>query len=61
MPITVHDVDHQGNSLPDLHFMVLSGDNVYYVSLTAMTCDCPDHEWRGTLCKHIRACQARHP
>lgn len=55
--MTVHEVDHLGHPLPDLHYMVLSNGNAYYVNLIDMTCDCPDHEWRDTLCKHIQACQ----
>lgn len=29
----------------------------YAVDLTEMTCTCPDHEYRGIVCKHMKAAQ----
>jgi hypothetical protein len=35
---------------------VQSGPNkVYSIDIKKQTCECPDHKFRGTKCKHIRA------
>lgn len=35
---------------------VQAGENkVYTVEIQKQTCECPDHQYRGTVCKHIRA------
>jgi transposase len=34
-----------------------SGEKIYRVSVTAQTCDCPDHCERGVKCKHIYAAE----
>lgn len=41
-------------------YWVQSGEKVYNVDLRdpySPTCDCADHIWRDTICKHITACQ----
>lgn len=35
--------------------IVTSGQKEYHVKYMAKTCTCPDHKFRGTVCKHIRA------
>jgi hypothetical protein len=34
-----------------------SGSGVYHVNLEARECDCPDHQQRGTYCKHLQAAE----
>lgn len=35
--------------------IVTSGKKEYHVNYKTKTCTCPDHKFRGTVCKHIRA------
>jgi hypothetical protein len=41
------------------HLVCLSvkrrGVSVYTIDLEGRTCNCPDHRYRGGLCKHLRA------
>jgi len=32
-----------------------NGGRTYHVDLTAGTCDCADHQYRGAYCKHLQA------
>lgn len=35
---------------------VQAGENkIYTIEIQKQTCDCPDHQYRGKKCKHIRA------
>ncbi|MBP2251252.1 hypothetical protein J2754_001573 [Halarchaeum solikamskense] len=39
----------------DLWLVMSASGEHYHVDLDEETCDCPDHEYRGAKCKHIRA------
>lgn len=53
--------DERGDLLPKGHYYVTGGQEPHYVCLTDLTCDCADHLWRDTLCKHIKACLPKTP
>ena len=44
--------------LSDGLFLLQSGNSGewYNVDLNEMTCECPDHEYRGEICWHQRKC-----
>ena len=36
----------------------MNGSTVYATNLKTGWCDCPDHQQRGTTCKHVKALRA---
>jgi len=46
-----------GVSIFDRHTATVQAgeDKVYEVHIQKQTCECPDHQFRGSRCKHIRA------
>jgi len=37
-----------------VYAVVSQSGSQYHVDVDAGTCDCPDHEYRGVRCKHLR-------
>lgn len=55
MKVKVFDVDENGDKLPEFHYMAISSkDSPYYLHTNPhLSCDCPDFEIRGEVCKHL--------
>jgi len=53
-PMTVMDNCGDVADNPDLFEVTTDSGSCYTVNVRAETCTCPDHEYRGVECKHIR-------
>ncbi|QLD88287.1 hypothetical protein HWV07_04260 [Natronomonas salina] len=51
------DGDVRARSAPDLYTVTTQSGREYLVDATLPACECPDHEHRDRICKHIRRVQ----
>lgn len=49
----LNDVGHARDA-DDLFVVVSESGSEYLVDIRERSCECPDHEYRGRKCKHIR-------
>jgi len=52
--LTVLDDVDRVRSAPDLFLVVSESGSEYLVDARGGACECPDHEYRGRRCKHLR-------
>jgi len=52
--LTVLDDIDRVRDAPDLYLVVSESGSEYLVDARSGACECPDHEYRGRRCKHLR-------
>lgn len=52
--LTVLDEIDRVRDAPDLYLVVSESGSEYLVDARSGACECPDHEYRGRRCKHLR-------
>lgn len=52
--LTVLDSVGRARGAGDLYLVVSESGSEYLVDIREGACECPDHEYRGRRCKHIR-------
>lgn len=53
-PMTVIDNAGDVRDADDMYEVTTDSGSAYIVDLRTESCECPDHEYRGVRCKHIR-------
>lgn len=53
--VKLFSTDERGDPLPESHYMAVNskGEPYYLFTEPHLSCDCPDHEIRGLVCKHL--------
>jgi hypothetical protein len=50
----LEDGDVRARSAPNLYTVTSESGSTYLVDADLPACECPDHEYRDRICKHIR-------